>query len=185
MSALRRAFLAVVPPPPARAWTDAAVHAAASVVSDLRWTRSEQRHLTLQFLGPVDDPAAVAEFVADAARARQPFTLSLGGGGAFPNPRRASVLWVGVRQGSGELTDLAENLSPLSGDDRPYRAHLTLARVSKARDVRPLVAALDACRDSDPWTVDEIVLFDSEPSAQKGRPGGAVHTEVARFRLAG
>ena len=42
----------------------------------------------MQFLGAVPDVAPVAEFVADAARRRKPFTLSLGGGGAFPNARR-------------------------------------------------------------------------------------------------
>src|SRR5690349_9209078 len=100
MSALRRAFLAVVPPPSARAWAESARNSAAAVAPDLRWTRPEQRHLTVQFLGAVPDPAAVAEFVADAVRAREPFTLSLGGGGAFPKPRRASVLWLGAQQGS-------------------------------------------------------------------------------------
>lgn len=130
----------------------------------------------MQFLGAVSDVDAVAEFVADSVRAREPFVLSLGGGGAFPSPRRASVLWLGVRQGSALLTDLAENLASLAAEQRPYRAHLTLARVKQARDLRDAVTVLDACGESDPWTVEELVLFDSD---------GSLHTEVARFRLAG
>lgn len=102
-----------------------------------------------------------------------PFVLSLGGGGAFPNPRRASVLWLGLREGSDALTALAEDLGP---HDRPYRPHLTLARANRAHDLRAAIAALDACGSSDPWTVDEIVLFDSD---------GVTHAEIDRFRLAG
>ena len=143
---------------------------------DLRWTRDDQRHLTLQFLGPVPDPDPVAEFVADSVRGREPFTLSLGGGGAFPSARRGSVLWLGVARGRAELTALAESLVSLSDDDRRYQPHVTLARATRSRDLRAAVGALDACGESDPWTVDEVVLFESDRS---------LHTEVARFRLAG
>jgi 2'-5' RNA ligase len=180
MSGLHRAFLAVVPPPAARAWAESAQNSAAAAAPDLRWTKPEQRHLTLQFLGAVADPTAVAEFVADSVLLRAPFLLSLGGGGAFPKPGRASVLWLGVHQGLGALTDLAETLSPLSDDDRPFRAHVTLARTTRPRDLRAAVAALDACGESEPWTVEEVILFDSVT-----RTGGAAHTVIAQFRLAG
>jgi RNA 2',3'-cyclic 3'-phosphodiesterase len=173
LAELRRAFLAVVPPPAARAWAESAQNSAAEIAPELRWTRPEQRHLTVKFFGPVPDSTSVAEFVADSVRVREPFTLSLGGGGAFPNPRRASVLWLGVRQGADAFTELA---APFVDDDRPFRAHLTLARAAKTRDLRAAVAALDACGESEPWTVDEVVLYDSDRS---------VHTEVLRFRLAG
>ncbi|HEY3669356.1 MAG TPA: RNA 2',3'-cyclic phosphodiesterase [Acidimicrobiia bacterium] len=178
MSGLHRAFVAVVPPPSVRAWADAAAHPAELLVPDLRWTRAEQRHITLQFLGPVADPAPVAEFVADAVRGRAPFTLSLGGGGAFPDARHASVLWLGVREGLDALTALATALA--SPDDRPFRAHFTLARANKPRDLRQAIAALDASGESESWTVDEVVLFDSENRADR-----STHTEQARFRLVG
>jgi 2'-5' RNA ligase len=176
MTGLRRAFVAVVPPPSARAWAESAKNSAAALAPDLRWTRVDQRHVTLVFLGPVADPAPVAQFVADSVRRREPFTLSLGGGGAFPNPSRASVLWLGVQQGNNALSALAVSLSSLTNDERPFRAHLTLARVRQPRDLRQVVAAVDACGASEPWTVDEVVLFDSD---------GSRHTEQARFRLAG
>ena len=172
--------MAVVPPPAVRAWAGCAADAAATLAPDLRWTRAEQRHITLQFLGPVADPPPVAGFVADAVRRREPFTATLGGGGAFPDPRRASVVWLGMRHGIDALIDLAVSLSSLSAEDRPYRPHLTLARVNRARDMRAVIAALDACGASPTWTVDEVVLFESDT-----RGDGAVHTEQARFRLVG
>jgi 2'-5' RNA ligase len=177
LAELRRAFLAVVPPPAARAWAGAARNSAAAVAPDLRWSRPEQWHLTVKFFGAVADAEALAASVADAVRTHEPFTVALGGGGAFPNPRRASVLWLGVQRGSDALAALA---APFSDDDRPFRAHVTLARTNRSRDVRAAVTALDACGESEPWTVDEVVLYESDTRAE-----GAVHTEVARFRLAG
>jgi 2'-5' RNA ligase len=178
MSGLRRAFLAVVPPPDARAWTEAAADPARTFAGDLRWTRVEQRHLTVRFLGAVSDSdrrnESFAESFAESFRRFRPFVLSLGGGGAFPDPHRARVLWLGVRQGSDALGALAARVA--EPDDLPYVPHLTLARANRPRDLGQVVAALDACGDSEPWTVDEVVLFDSD---------GSLHTEQARFRLAG
>lgn len=179
MTALRRAFLAVVPPPVVLAWT-ARLTDPSDPTDGLRWARTQQRHLTVQFLGSVPDVDPVVELVADVARAHAPFTASLGGGGAFPNARRASVVWLGVRQGNDALTGLAESLASLANEDRPYRAHLTLARVPRARDVRSLVAVLEGAGESPRWIVDDVVLFDADPRAE-----GAVHTEQARFPLGG
>jgi RNA 2',3'-cyclic 3'-phosphodiesterase len=187
VTALRRAFLAVVPPPSVRTWTESvtesATESARALGAGLRWTRSEQRHLTVKFLGPVPDLDPRADAFAQSFLPIPPFSLSLGGGGAFPDPRRASVLWIGVREGSDALAALAARVA--EPDDRPYRGHVTLARTKRARDVRAVVAALDAHAPSPAWTVDEVVLFDSAPSDEKGRRDGAVHTEQARFRLAG
>ena len=177
MSALRRAFLAVVPSQPARAWAAAAQDAAAAAVPDLRWMRPEQLHVTVKFFGAVPDADALAGFVGASVRARERFALSLGGGGAFPNARRASVLWLGVRQGSDALGELAAPFADAEpSDDHPFRAHLTLARVNRARDLRAALAALDARGESEAFPVDDVVLFESD---------GSRHTEVARFGLAG
>jgi 2'-5' RNA ligase len=190
---LRRAFLAVVPSPAALRWTESVADSARRIGDEsrriggeLRWTRPEQRHITLQFLGPVAESVAdsLAESVAESVRGVQPFTVVLGGAGAFPSARRASVLWIGVAQGADEFADLAGAVSsstaPLgfAGEDRPFRPHLTLARSARARDLRPVVAALDDGPAAPPFTVDHVVLFDSDT-----RPDGAVHIEVARCAL--
>lgn len=179
---MRRAFLAVVPPPAVLRWTDAAVDSARALGDGLRWTRTGQRHLTVQFLGPVGEPARLVESVSESVRRVPPFTLGLGGGGAFPNARRASVVWIGVREGSEAMRELAAAVAsaPREPDDRPFHPHLTLARVNRARDLRVLVTALDALAPSPTWTVDDVVLFESTTHAD-----GAVHTEQARFMLAG
>lgn len=185
-TALRRGFLAVVPPPAVLRWIESVADSARGADDGLRWTRTGQRHLTLQFLGPVAEPSALADSVAESVRRIAPFSVALGGAGAFPNARRGSVLWLGVRDGADELAALAASVTDATAshgfvaDDRPFRAHLTLARVARSRDLRAVVTALDECGESERWTVDEVVLFESDT-----RAGGAVHTAVTRFGLAG
>jgi 2'-5' RNA ligase len=182
VTALRRAFLAVVPPPAVLRWTDSVADSARRDGDGLRWTRTEQRHLTVQFLGAVADLDPLVAAVGEAVRTIGPFRLALGGAGAFPSARRASVLWLGVCEGADELEGLATRVvgatAPLGfvSDDRPFRAHLTLARSARARDLREAVQCLASGSPGPPSTVDEVVLFDST---------GAVHVEQARFALGG
>jgi 2'-5' RNA ligase len=186
---LRRGFLAVVPPPAVLRWTESVADSARAfhrIGDGLRWTRPEQRHLTLQFLGPVPDGDSLAQSVTESVRGVAPFTLALGGVGAFPSAARASVVWLGVSRGAEELGALAGAIATATGplgfgaDHRPFRPHVTLARAARARDLRALVERLWTGPAGPPWTVDRVVLFDSDTRAD-----GSVHTERAWFALAG
>lgn len=138
---------------------------------DVRWVRMDGLHLTLRFLGPTpaEQVDAVAAAVRRAASVHAPFELTIDGGGTFPNPRRPRTLWLGVTDGTSELTALAATLDTelvTAGwppSERPFRAHLTLARsdgIPAGADVgRRLVAAGEglALRSE----ADRIVLFES------------------------
>src|SRR5438105_3139908 len=78
----------------------------------LTWTRDEQLHFTLAFLGeqPESALAALESAGLEAARACASFDLSLAAAGAFPDPRRPRVLWLGAQEGAAALTALAEAL---------------------------------------------------------------------------
>lgn len=101
-----------------------------------RWTRPENQHLTLKFLGatPEEDLAGVLRAGAEVARAHTAAEVALADLGAFPSARRARVLWLGVSDPSGVLAALAGGLSaalePLgfASEARPFVPHLTLAR---------------------------------------------------------
>jgi 2'-5' RNA ligase len=103
---------------------------------DLAWVRMEKLHLTMKFLGDVADAdvdrlAVAAGTVADRHR---PLELTLGGVGAFPNFRRGRVVWMGV-ESEPRLELLHHDLEVACGDagfeleGRPFRPHITLARV--------------------------------------------------------
>ena len=187
MSRLRRAFVAVVPPPAALDVVESAVVAARDVSPrSLRWISRAQWHVTLQFLGRVDDADAMVGALCDAVRDGVPFALRLGGGGAFPKPRAGTVLWAGVHEGGDALTTLAGVAARATGplgiapEERPYRPHLTVARAARPSDLRDAVTALDAAGPGPAWRIDEVVLFESDTRAD-----GVVHTVVARCPLGG
>jgi 2'-5' RNA ligase len=172
-----RAFVAVVPP-------DAVLDAVAAAINTLdvpnaRWMPRSQWHLTLQFLGDHADLDAVTRGL-DGLRA-QPCEVQLGGGGAFPRAARATVLWCGIQKGADDLAELARRVTARTGvapDDRPFRAHLTIARTKTPTNVRAAVASLDDAFLGRPWAASDVVLFEST----LGRDG-AQHTEVARYPL--
>jgi 2'-5' RNA ligase len=189
VSSLGRAFVAVVPPDPVLDAIEARIAPMRVAHGGLRWSRREQWHLTLRFLGAVPDVDALVDTVRDAlAGVPTVGALQLGGAGAFPNVRRASVVWFGVRSGADALGGVAsavESASVAAGfvpEPRPFAAHLTVARVPRPRDVTAVLDALDAV-DAEAvgaaWAVDDVVLVSSDT-----RPTGAVYEEIARIRLA-
>src|SRR5262245_2297509 len=101
----------------------------------LRSVRADHMHLTLVFMGHVDDAkgpeiaAVTSETVAQAA-----FDLAFGGVGVFPPHGRPNVLWVGVTDGASEVTSVQREMASrverfgIELERRPFHPHLTLAR---------------------------------------------------------
>lgn len=106
-------------------------------------------HLTLRFLGPVDDITYdKLQAALDEADLGGAFHVSWGGLGAFPKPGRATVLWLAVERGSDGLRSLAARVEAalaragVPAEDRPFRPHLTLSRIRPPQDVSRLVSAV-------------------------------------------
>lgn len=137
-----RAFVAVFPPPEVRAEAVAAATAATRrpdgrPTDRVRWTRPENVHLTLKFLGDVrvESLGALGDALREVCERHAPFEAGLAGLGAFPSTRRARILWASVGAGARELRFLAADvetaLAPLEfeREDRAYAPHLTVGRV--------------------------------------------------------
>ena len=105
-----------------------------------RWLAAGQLHVTLSFLGQVEQPSLqeVRARVLETAGRYAPFKISIGAAGGFPNARRPSVVWLGVEPDAPSLHGIAAELESAwkdlgrSVDGRAYHPHLTLAR-SRAR----------------------------------------------------
>jgi len=184
VSELGRAFVAVVPPSDVFDAIGRAVAPLRGRESGVRWAGRGQWHLTLQFLGRVDDDDALVAALREVTDAAAPFETELEGAGAYPSAARAKVLWIGVGAGATELTELAAGVASVSEglghtiERRPYTPHLTVARVPRPHRVDPVVTELaEGLRDAR-WRVDALVLVESDT-----RPDGAVHTERHRLAL--
>ena len=139
--------------------------------SPVRWVRMDGLHVTLRFLGPTPEEriAELGAIVDDAAASVAPFRVSIRGSGAFPSPRRPRTLWLGIDDGAETLAAVARRFDELLGkagwptDDRPVRAHLTLARADGRRE-GPAVAVLLAAHSvgfETQFPADRLVLFES------------------------
>ena len=96
-------------------------------IKELRWVDPDLMHITLNFLGEVDNKACdeAVSRLAQVAAGHEPFTLEFGPAGAFPERGSPRVLWVGL---SRESADRVSKLSRDLGSDRPS-PHVTVARV--------------------------------------------------------
>src|SRR6266436_185964 len=119
--------------------------------ANVKWVEPENMHLTLLFLGEVDqrDLVPICRAVEIAAQERPAFPLAIAGAGAFPNLRRPRILWVGVGQGVQEVCGLHDAIeTPLlelgcyRREERKYTPHVTLGRVKSDRGTDELAAAL-------------------------------------------
>jgi RNA 2',3'-cyclic 3'-phosphodiesterase len=179
-----RAFLAVPLPESARACACEAIETLRAVVpADVRWTPPENQHLTLKFLGEIqeDRVEALVERASAKLAGVAPVELALGGFGAFPSAREARVLWLGVARGAGALAKLARRLDSAARvvgaerERRPFAAHLTLGRLrAPARVEIERLPAPNAVA----WTASEVVLYESRLA-----PDGARHVPLAHLAL--
>jgi 2'-5' RNA ligase len=156
----------------------------------LRWVRPQNIHLTLKFLGeiPREQTAAVADAMRAAAREGAPAQLSVQGMGVFPGMRKPRVVWIGLGGQTERLIRAAACLDDqlaflgIDREERPFKAHLTIARVQAGSDVRRLPGAIEAEAGFAPlpFSASEMVLFQSDL-----RPQGPVYTPLARAALEG
>ncbi len=158
--------------------------------ADVAWVRPENLHLTLKFLGQVEEAAfgAVAGAIGLVAAAHAPFRLTFSGLGAFPQPRTARVVWVGVGEGAGGLAELhAEleaGLEPLGfqREARPFTSHLTLGRVRGPGRREQLAAAVTSMV---PEPLGEMRLDRIDLMRSELRPEGARYSVLRTFPLEG
>lgn len=144
-------------------------------------------HVTLKFLGQVDEArvGAIGDALMAVARRTPAFDVNVGGLGAFPTPMRARILWVGLAPAAPLAALAAEVDATLAAlgiepEARPFAAHVTLGRVRESRRKPALADALARPADCGRLAVTRVSLIRSEL-----HPRGARYTELASVLLAG
>jgi RNA 2',3'-cyclic 3'-phosphodiesterase len=159
-----------------------------SAAAAFRWVPAGNLHLTLKFLGEIAEervPRVIGAAQEVGGRAT-PFSITLGGMGAFPSPRRPQVVWVGIVQGADRLNELARDLDATLSrvefpkDSRPFRPHLTIARAKQAGPMPDLSGPLRNLRGMvvGAQTVDALLVMQSALN-----PGGSIYRPVEEVRL--
>lgn len=158
-----RVFVGVRPPIDARAILSAVTE---------RWdipgrvVPADNWHLTLRFIGGMDD-VAVDRLMADLDQADLGggFGVTLGGVDAFPSPRKATVLWLGLERGGDRMAELARAIDDsvdrigLGREERPFVPHLTLSRIRPPEKVDRLIEEIEVPQIR--FEVREVSVFSS------------------------
>jgi len=183
-----RAFIAIDLEPGIKAALQSLVQDLRSARADIRWVGAEGMHVTLKFLGPIDDDQSVRvqEVLKEVAGRHHAFPLRLEGTGAFPGERSPRVLWAGFAA-SPELEALQKELDAaleaegFERENRAFTPHLTLGRVKGSDRVPKAMAELAKHREASfgAMTVRKVALFESLL-----RPEGAEYRIVFEAGLA-
>lgn len=159
----------------------------------VRWAAAQNIHLTLHFLGNLEaaDVTKVRSALEQIASRQQPFTLSLGQLGCFPNMRRPRIVWVGVWNSLKPLAELHAQLGQalqaaigFTPETRPYAPHLTVGRVKEGvpgqrlRQFSQIMEREQAVAKLVDLPVTEISLIKSEL-----KPTGPLYTVLSAEKL--
>ena len=182
-----RTFIAIELKAPVRDAISQLIEQLRVVGADVRWVSSQHLHLTLKFLGSIDDRRIgnVTEGVREASSGIERFELTFSGVGAFPNLNHPRVIWVGLcggAEGTKELTRRIETVLEVKGfkrEEREFSPHLTIGRVNSPRGVQSLVACVDRMSFVGPaMVVDRIAVMKSDL-----RSTGPIYTRLAAVQL--
>lgn len=185
--ATHRVFLAVFPPASVQAAAHEVTAALRRPDDRMSWVKRENLHYTMRFLGDLgaDGERRAGEAAREAAAKHPPFDATLGAPGAFPNPRRARVVWLGLAAGAEALQALARDLESalrargFERADKPFAAHLTLGRArDRDRDVSAALAGAVVAPAS--FRVGELLVVRSTLS-----PKGSIYETSVRAPLGG
>jgi 2'-5' RNA ligase len=152
----------------------------------LKWSPVYNLHMTLKFIGEwSEDKLPQLEAALRSIPPREPIPAEVKGLGWFPNPHHPRVFWVAV-QGGETLTALAKDINAALGplgipsEDRPFNAHLTLARVKEPAPLQALRTAIAQLESVDygPLLVDRFYLYRSQPGS-----AGSIYTKLSEYPL--
>jgi RNA 2',3'-cyclic 3'-phosphodiesterase len=184
-----RAFIAVDPSDEVLRHLAETIRVLEKKTSGFRWVRPDAVHLTLRFLGEVE------ENVIDEidTRLRQlvpsfaPIPLKASGLGFFPGPEKPRIVWAGLEGDVGHLADLQRRVDQAVSDlpvheerDRGFTPHLTLARIPNFRGASGISAVLQAAPEASfgEFVVDRLFLYKSRLT-----PEGARYTKLKEYPL--
>jgi 2'-5' RNA ligase len=156
----------------------------------ISWTKPQGQHLTLKFFGDIstEDVKIICSAVQNRIASGASLNLKIERLGVFPDARRPRVLWCGFTGDVEKLSVFRKQLDDdfagigFPGEDRPFLAHLTLARIKDAHGLAGISEALTKHSGfaAGEFVGKELILFQSRLT-----PQGAIYTRLAEFPLVG
>ncbi|MGQ9706899.1 MAG: RNA 2',3'-cyclic phosphodiesterase [bacterium] len=132
-----RSFIALPLSKPLRENLITLIEELSRVSTKIKWVEKENLHITIRFLGDIDDELVkkISDILDDIAGGVVPFPFKVEGVGAFPHPKRARVIWAGVSQGFDEMVKIEKEISKrleeigIPKEEKAFHPHITIGRV--------------------------------------------------------
>ena len=158
--------------------------------AEVKWVAEENLHLTLKFLGGVDETLIneVSAAVGEVAGRFEPFDVTLAGVGAFPGGGSPKVIWCGLQEPTGKLEKLYYALNKAlrpyaeKEEHRKFSPHITLGRARSGRGREGLKDLIEDNRETEigAQAVDTLTVMMSELT-----PKGPIYTPLSKSPLGG
>ncbi len=155
---------------------------------DVKWELPEKLHVTLTFLGEVDEEMLpqIVLLLEGVAERTFPFSIRIAGSGFFPDKHDPRIIWVGIEDVEHKLEPLVESLETelasigFEREEKEFHPHVTIGRIKTRKNLESLHRTIQSVTfESQPTRITEIVLIKSEL-----RPEGSVHTIMQHFSYA-
>ncbi len=156
--------------------------------ADVKWVSTENIHLTMKFIGYIEKEALISlnEIINDAVCGVEPFSISIGNIGAFPNLNKPRVVFACVQEHGNNLLRIYEKLDKEVGllgikkESKKYVGHITLGRVKSQRNISILKNTLNSITECyfGREKVTSLSLIQS-----KLTPTGPLYTRLNNFIL--
>jgi len=181
-----RTFIAIEIPHPIKESIIHTIEPIKTAYPKVSWTRAEAYHLTLKFLGDVDEEMIdpIGDAIKKITGNYSPFELIIKGLGVFPNKRSPRVLWAGIKMPEDSVARMQKEMEEalfqlgFARENRKFKPHLTLGRVKRRMPPQFSEEFLNCVLQAQPFNVDKIVLMKSDL-----KPTGAVYTPLKIIEL--
>ena len=185
-----RTFVAIEIPSKVRTRAASVANGLRTEGDPFRWVEADNLHLTLKFLGEVEDRDVyqICQSVKRVAAELSPFSVEISGVGAFPKLEKPRVVWLGVDEPENHLESLFAVLEDAMADHgfprepRKFKPHVTLGRLRQGRrspaDMASQIRRKIEFKAGD-VPVSELVVFSSELTS-----AGPLYTAMGRAPLA-
>ncbi|MBI2560737.1 MAG: RNA 2',3'-cyclic phosphodiesterase [Planctomycetes bacterium] len=156
--------------------------------ADVKWVAPENIHITLKFLGYIEDSQVVlvSQLIREATTSINSFTTVIKHLGAFPNVKRPRVIFVVAHEEGNNLATIYSRLNEsltkldIESESREFTPHLTVGRVKSLKNLTALTDLMDSLKESSfgQQMVKGIVLMQSDL-----KPTGPVYKKLEEFKF--